>query len=82
MVDKASMQGFRTWVEASEYMLSENRKAASELAEWYQLAPPEFKREVETGKHCLREGWIIKNQPSLCSKLQVEVVTNNFHSKL
>ena len=49
MVDEALKEDFSTWVEASEYLQGKNRKLTMRLAEWYQLAPPEFKREVKTG---------------------------------
>lgn len=61
MVDEAMKEDFSTWVEASEYLQRQNRRLTMKLAEWYQLAPPEFKREVEMDKQCMREGWILKN---------------------
>ena len=61
MVDEAMKVDFSTWVEASEYLQRQNRELTMKLAEWYQLAPPEFKREVEMDKQCMREGWILKN---------------------
>ena len=61
MVEEAMKVDFSTWVEASEYLQRQNRRLTMRLAEWYQLAPPEFKREVEMDKQCMREGWILKN---------------------
>ena len=74
MAKRVMKRGFSTWVEASEFMLNEDRTLTSELAEWYQLAPPEFKREVETDKQCVREGWILKNPTSLPKLENPEVV--------
>ena len=65
MVEEALKKDFSTWVEASEYLSRQNRKVTERLAEWYQLAPPKFKRKVEADKQCFREGWIIKNQQKL-----------------
>ena len=61
MVDEAMKEDFSRWVEASEYLQRQNRRLTMKLAERYQLAPPEFKREVEMDKQCMREGWILKN---------------------
>ena len=59
MVERALRQNFTTWVEASDFFLNENRDIGFRLAEWYQLARPEWKRECENDPQCQREGWMI-----------------------
>ena len=61
MVDEALKQKFSTWVQASQYLLEQNRSQTMQLTQWYQLAPLRFKREVEMNKQYVREGWILKN---------------------
>ena len=60
MVERALRQNFTTWVEASDFFLNENRDIGFRLAEWYQLARPEWKRECENDPQCQREGWMIQ----------------------
>ena len=75
MVMEAMKRQFSTWVEASEFMQNENRQLTMRLAEWYQLAPVEFKREVEADVQNLREGWILKTNIT-GSKQQTAAKTN------
>ena len=68
MIDDAMKKRFNTWVKASDYLQTEHRERTLNLAEWYQLTPPEYKREVENDIECVREGWIIKNTAYAGSK--------------
>ena len=68
MVVEALKEDFKTWVEASQYLERRNRQLSLKLAEWYQLAPPEFKREVEMDRQCQREGWMLRNLISSTTK--------------
>ena len=69
MVDEALKQDFSTWVEASEYLMTQSSKHNMRLAAWYEEASPELRREVEMDKQCMREGWIPKHSASSGSKL-------------
>ena len=73
MVDEALKQDFSTWVEASDYLMTQNSKHNMRLAAWYEEASPELRREVEMDKQCMREGWIPKTPANYSSKLPASV---------
>lgn len=68
MIKEAMKENFATWVEASEYLQHNDRTTKLKMAEWYQLAPPEFKREVEANPKCIREGWMPKSATNSTSR--------------
>lgn len=70
MIIKAMERDFKTWVEASEFVHATDKKWTMKMAEWYQLAPTEFKKEVESDVQCVREGWMLKPNQASTFKLQ------------
>ena len=61
------------YIEASDYLKTQNSKHNMRLAAWYEEASPELRREVEMARQCMREGWIPKNPANSGSKLPASV---------
>ena len=50
-----------TWVEVRDHMRQSRGFRQERALEWYELAPPEYRKEVENNPHLVREGWLPKH---------------------
>lgn len=58
MVKRALEADLVTWVQAREYLRQEKGEQQSRALEWYEYAPPHYRREVEREEQIAREGWL------------------------
>ena len=61
MVKEVMYMDFATWIEVRDHMRQSRGYKQERALEWYELAPPEFRREVESSPHLAREGWLPKH---------------------